>query len=213
MAPAAVPSPDNTVTAAATNILFDGADNEAVKDLRQALQGFNAGEIVLEKTALGAHTGQEFYLARRNGKTYIKYTVNTSLENAVYTLLDRWGFHWYGPGQNWFVKPAADHLAFDAHYPTDDEQIPTGDLRPPPERPWDDCFVGPHPPLELVYPNGLRITVVSDCDHWVVYDRPPHATCLEPQSGPPDALNSGNARVVQPGEMLQRTMSVRWRRG
>ena len=97
----------NTITVAATNIIYDGPDNEAIKDLRQALQGFNAGEIKLEKVEIATRTGQEFYLVRKNEKTYIKYSVNTSLENAVYTLLDKWGFHWYGPGENWFVKPAS----------------------------------------------------------------------------------------------------------
>ena len=110
----------------------------------------------------------------------------------------------------WFVKPSTDHLIFDAYYPCDDEQIPTGQLRSPPERPWDHCFVGPHHPLELGYPHGLRVVVQSDCDHWVAYDRLAHATCVEPQSGPPNALNMGLAHVVEPGEMLQRTMTIAW---
>lgn len=112
----------------------------------------------------------------------------------------------------WFVKPVSDHLVFDAYYPCDDEQIPTGELAPPPERPWDHCFVGPSLPLELVYANGLRVSVESDCDHWVVYDQRSYATCVEPQSGPPNALDMGRAQVLQPGEMLQRTMTVRWQR-
>ncbi|MCU1360722.1 MAG: aldose epimerase [Ilumatobacteraceae bacterium] len=111
----------------------------------------------------------------------------------------------------WFVKPTTDRLIFDAYYSVDDEQIPTGDLLPPPPRPWDDCFVGPHPPLELDYPHGLRVVVQSDCDHWVVYDRRTHATCVEPQSGPPNAQNMGVAHMLAPGEMLQRTMTISWR--
>ena len=111
----------------------------------------------------------------------------------------------------WFVKPQTDQLHFAAHYVCDDEQIPTGELAPPPERPWDHCFVGPELPLELSYANGLRVRVESDCDHWVAYDRPAHATCVEPQSGPPNAQNMGLAAVLAPGEMLQRTMTIAWR--
>jgi aldose 1-epimerase len=111
----------------------------------------------------------------------------------------------------WFVKPTTDRLHFDAYYATDDEQIPTGELLPPPERPWDFCFVGAHHPLELGYPTGLRVVVQSDCDHWVIYDEPAHATCVEPQSGPPNALNTGSAQVLAPGEMVQRTMTITWR--
>jgi aldose 1-epimerase len=110
----------------------------------------------------------------------------------------------------WFVKPADDHLRFDAYYPPDDEQIPLGTVAPAPPRPWDDCLIGPHQPLALMYPGGLRLTVQSDCDHWVVLDRQPHATCVEPQSGPPNALNTGAAQILQPGEMLQRTMTISW---
>jgi aldose 1-epimerase len=110
----------------------------------------------------------------------------------------------------WFVKPSTDHLIFDAYYVCDDEQIPSGELQPPPDRPWDHCFVGPHHPLELGYPHGLRVVVQSDCDHWVAYDRLAHATCVEPQSGPPNAQNMGLAQVLAPGEMLQRTMTIAW---
>lgn len=112
----------------------------------------------------------------------------------------------------WFVKPESDHLEFGAYYPCDGEQIPTGELARPPQRPWDHCFVEPVSPLELVYRHGLRVRVESDCDHWVVYDQPAHATCVEPQSGPPNAVNMHRAQVVPPGEMLQRTMTARWDR-
>jgi aldose 1-epimerase len=115
----------------------------------------------------------------------------------------------------WFVKPVHDRLSFDSMYLRDDDYVPTGLLVTPPERPWDDCFVGAHHPLQLDVPgNGgsVRVTVSSDCDHWVVYDQPEHATCVEPQSGPPDAFNIGGATRLEPGEMLQRTMTLRWMR-
>jgi aldose 1-epimerase len=44
----------------------------------------------------------------------------------------------------------------------------------------------------------------------VVYDKPEHATCVEPQSGPPDAVNLGVATVLEPGEMVQRSMTIAW---
>jgi aldose 1-epimerase len=109
----------------------------------------------------------------------------------------------------WFVKPPHDQLEFAAMYLRDDEGIPTGELVAPPPRPWDDCFVRPLATPELRYP-GLTVRVESDCDHWVVYDQPSHATCVEPQSGPPDAVNLGLATVLEPGEFLQRSMTVSW---
>lgn len=120
----------------------------------------------------------------------------------------------------WFMKPTTDRLACAAMYQRDADGIPTGELVDPPARPWDDCFVRPIGPLQLHYrlpgrrtagqESGLTVTVSSDCDHWVIYDRPEHATCVEPQSGPPDAANLGLATVLAPGEFLQRSMTISW---
>jgi hypothetical protein len=90
---------------AKTQIIFNEEDNIAITDLRQVLVGYEAGIIKFNKVAIDARTGQDFYLAISNKQTEIKYTTDNSLQNAVYTLLDIWGFRWYGPGENWFIKP------------------------------------------------------------------------------------------------------------
>lgn len=110
----------------------------------------------------------------------------------------------------WFRKQADDRLRFDAMYLRDEAYIPSGELVAPSARPWDDCFVGAHHPLQLLYANGPTITISSDCDHWVVFDQLSFATCVEPQSGPPDAFNLGLADVLAPGELLQRAMTIAW---
>jgi aldose 1-epimerase len=46
----------------------------------------------------------------------------------------------------------------------------------------------------------------------VVYDEQPGLLCVEPQSGPPDAFNIGGATRLEPGELLQRTMTIGWQR-
>ena len=51
--------------------------------------------------------------------------------------------------------------------------------------------------------------VSSSCDHWVVYDQPEHATCVEPQSGPPDGFTLC-PEVLAPGETLRHTMTIAW---
>jgi aldose 1-epimerase len=108
----------------------------------------------------------------------------------------------------WFVKPVSLSFRPVSMYLRDGEGIPTGELVPPPPGPWDDCFVNTEP-VELRYAE-LTVTVASpDCDSWVVYDQPPHATCVEPQSGPPDAFNL-DQRVLEPGDELVRTMTITW---
>jgi aldose 1-epimerase len=110
----------------------------------------------------------------------------------------------------WFVKPMDAHLRFSRMYHRDAAGIPTGDVIAAPEGPWDDCFVEPLAAIELQYVD-LVVTVNSDCDHWVVYDQPTHATCVEPQSGPPDGFTLA-PQVLRPGETLERVMSITWRR-
>jgi aldose 1-epimerase len=113
----------------------------------------------------------------------------------------------------WFTKPLSDQLHFRSMYLRDDTYVPSGELVEPPARPWDDCFVGPRGPLVLHYPGDRSVTVASDCDHWVVYDMPTNATCVEPQSGPPDAFHLGHGyQVVEPGEVVSRTMTIAWQR-
>jgi len=63
---------------------------------------------------------------------------------------------------------------------------------------------------ELAWP-GLRLELASSCPWWVVYTQPEHAVCVEPQSGPPDAANSG-PEVPGPGAPMTHTMAWRWQR-
>jgi len=74
-------------------------------------------------------------------------------------------------------------------YELDSEMIPTGRLVAPPARPWDNCFVGLERPPRLRWGSTLALEVTSSCDHWVIYDEPEHAICVEPQSGAPDEFN------------------------
>ncbi len=59
----------------------------------------------------------------------------------------------------------------------------------------------------VIFGDGARLNVESDCDHWVVYDMPTHALCLEPQSGPPDGFTLA-PHVITPQSPLQRTMKL-----
>lgn len=114
----------------------------------------------------------------------------------------------------WFVKPERVELQFAQMYVRDDDYITDGRIvAPPPPPPWDDCFAGP-----LVTPrlwiDGIDVSISSDCDYWVVYDMPAHATCVEPQTAIPDAFNLagdvGGAVRLEPGEELRRHMTIRW---
>jgi aldose 1-epimerase len=110
----------------------------------------------------------------------------------------------------WFRKPQSANLEFGRMYERDDSGIPTGQLSDPAPGPWDDCFIERRAPLELNY-EEVTVTIDSDCDHWVIYDQPAEATCVEPQSGPPDGFTIRPDRL-EPGQTLQRWMTIGWRR-
>jgi aldose 1-epimerase len=107
------------------------------------------------------------------------------------------------------VEPLQLEVEPGARYQRDGEGIPTGELVEPGPRPWDDCFVRLRRPPVLDWPGFARLTIESSCDHWVIYDEPADAICVEPQTGPPDGLNL-DPRVVEPGDPLVATMTWRW---
>lgn len=118
----------------------------------------------------------------------------------------------------WFrraLEPGGEgaSLSFDAAdmLVRDGEGIPSGERVPPTPGPWDDCFTGLRSDPVLAWP-GLALTLSSTCDWWVIYNQPAYAICVEPQSGPPDAVNA-DPDVVTPDAPMTHTMSWRWERG
>ncbi len=107
----------------------------------------------------------------------------------------------------WFVRPATPDVEFAEMYVRDVHHIPDGHRIAPPPGPWDDCFTGARRTPAVIFGDGTRIDIESDCDHWVVYDSPTHALCVEPQSGPPDGFTLA-PQLITPHSPLQRTMKL-----
>jgi aldose 1-epimerase len=133
-----------------------------------------------------------------------RVVVTLSVDSSVGRLPAEVGWH------PWFRKPNRLDFAPTAMYRRDEYGIPTGELVSPSDGPWDDCFANTEP-VVLHYERAIApaVAVTSDCDHWVVYDMPSDATCVEPQSGPPDAFNL-QPHVVDPATPLRRSMTISW---
>jgi aldose 1-epimerase len=97
-----------------------------------------------------------------------------------------------------------------AMYRRDADGITLRDLTAPTPGPWDDCFTDLRRPPVLRWPGFLELTIGSDCRDWVIYTVPEDALCVEPQTAPPDALNTG-ATTVEPGRPLVAEMTWTWR--
>ncbi|MCQ4212723.1 aldose epimerase family protein [Streptomyces longispororuber] len=119
----------------------------------------------------------------------------------------------------WFNRTLRDggsavRIDFDAAWQEErgDDHLPTGnriDVRP---QPWDDCFGMPDGvDVTLTWPGELAVNVTSREPWAVVYDEQEAAVCVEPQTGPPNGLNSA-PRLVTPVEPLEASTTWTWRR-
>ena len=117
----------------------------------------------------------------------------------------------------WFRKhlsrggPAELSFVPRAMYERGDDHLPTGREVEVPPGPWDDCFIDLEAMPEICWPGVLRLRLSSEVKHWVVYNQPAHALCVEPMTGPPDALNL-MPREVAPGRPLLGEFVLEWAR-
>lgn len=110
----------------------------------------------------------------------------------------------------WFVKPVAVELEAEAMLERGDDHLPTGQRVPPVrpgDRPLDDCFEGVRWPAVLQFEGGLEVRLHAEGCRWaVVFDELPTTTCVEPQTGPPNALNDGSA----PPAPIEAALRIGW---
>ncbi|MCM1976246.1 MULTISPECIES: aldose 1-epimerase [unclassified Streptomyces] len=93
-----------------------------------------------------------------------------------------------------------------------DDHLPTGKRVDPKPGPWDDCFGMPDGvDVTLTWPGELTLKVTSPEQWVVVYDEQDEAVCVEPQTGPPNGLNT-HPRLVTPLEPLEATTTWTWTR-
>lgn len=108
----------------------------------------------------------------------------------------------------WFRKPERLGFEPEAMYPRDGEGIavqPPREVRP---GPWDDCFVNRRE--VVLHRAGQRLRIASPCEDWVVYDEAGHATCVEPQTAPPDGFNLRPEARLLPGETAAARCVLAW---
>ena len=107
----------------------------------------------------------------------------------------------------WFAKPCTLETEFTSMYLRDEFCIPTGEKIVPTAGPHDDCFSGSLNTPKLQFDNKVKLEIQTDCSHWVIYDEPQHAMCVEPQSGPPYGFNI-EPLIITPASPLTRFMRL-----
>lgn len=127
----------------------------------------------------------------------------------------------------WFLRSLGDgdgggpgdggqdvRIDFDAEWQEERgaNHLPTGRRIDPRPGPWDDCFGMPGGvDVTLTWPERLELRVRSRSPWVVVYDEQAEAVCVEPQSGPPNGLNTA-PRLVTPVDPLEIESTWSWRR-
>ncbi len=117
----------------------------------------------------------------------------------------------------WFLRTLSPdgqgvRIDFDAEWQEErgEDHLPTGRRVEPGPGPWDDTFGMPDGvDVSLTWPGELELSVTSRSPWAVVYDELDEAVCVEPQSGPPDGLNS-RPRLVTELEPLEITTRWAW---
>ncbi|WP_432155925.1 aldose 1-epimerase [Streptomyces sp. bgisy153] len=138
-------------------------------------------------------------------------TLTTAVETYDDSFPAQIGWH---PWFNREVGGEAVRLDFDPAWQEErgDDHLPTGNRVDPKPGPWDDCFGMPGGvDVTLTWPGRLELKVTSPEKWVVVYDEQEAAVCVEPQTGPPNGLNT-HPRLVTPLEPLEATTTWRWRR-
>lgn len=104
-------------------------------------------------------------------------------------------------------------LSFDPRkmYLRDETGISSSRIVSPPPGPWDDCFTDVRSTPSITWPGALALWIESLEEHWVVYDEPAHAICVEPMTGPIDSINSA-PRLVTRESPLTMQMRLAWKR-
>ena len=109
----------------------------------------------------------------------------------------------------WFHGPESLEIDFATVLARDSRGIPDGTVAAEPAAGTrDDCYTGARAWPMVRWADGWSVQVESTCSHWVVYDVPRGACCVEPQSGAPNDLNA-RPEVLRPGGVLEHEMVLR----
>lgn len=169
-------------------------------DRQAAVLSINLGE----PWPFGGRVVQRFELTPES----LELTMEVHAERAPMPASCGWHPWWsrdLGRGE-----PLEIELRADGMYQRDDAGIPTGELTRIDPPPWDDCFTDLGVPAAVLHwPGAVSVSIETDCACLVVFTEPEHAECVEPQSGPPDALNLA-PHIVSPDAPLVVHTTWRW---
>ncbi|MEU3612973.1 aldose 1-epimerase [Streptomyces sp. NPDC006872] len=193
---------------AAPNAIHGTARDGAWKVARRTADGVVLTYELVEPWPYAGRVTQEIAL------TEDTLTIQLAVETWDSSFPAQLGWHpWFN--RNLGGQDGQDvRVAFDPAWQEErgDDHLPTGNRIGPKPGPWDDCFGMPGGvDVTLTWPGQLALKVTSPEEWVVVYDEQEAAVCVEPQTGPPDGLNT-LPRLVTMLEPLEATTTWSWTR-
>lgn len=149
------------------------------------------------------------YAIQRFSMTDTSLMVTAEVHNETRSMPAMAGWHPWFRRQLDRGEPAKLSFDADAIYETDAFDIPKGSLVAIPPAPWNACFTGVRNGPSITWPGAIHIELTSTFSDWVIFTEPDHALCVEPQSGPPNQVNSAPL-IVAPGRSLVGSMIITW---
>jgi len=162
-----------------------------VLPLRRAAEGVTA---VAEGLALGAYRFDRYRSSPDEG----------GLEAVTVLGADRWDAKAMGAALH-----RADVVVDAVSWARDLVNTPAGDLPP---AAIADAAASMAGEVGLTWPGALRLRCTTDCGYVIVYDERPDALCVEPQTAPPDGINTVPT-LVRPGAPRTAHAVWSWSRG
>jgi galactose mutarotase-like enzyme len=83
--------------------------------------------------------------------------------------------------------------------------IPSGELVPASEGPWDDTFTMLNSVPKITWPGIASLEIESNVGWWTIYTKDKAVFCVEPLNAPPDAIRIG--RLIGNTHNLEVTFS------
>ena len=148
-------------------------------------EGEGISSCEFEGSFAGASAVQQIKIIENTLRYKLEYVAN-SCELPAWLGLHTW-FPWrIGSSPKAIIDFSASKML---ELSTDG--IPSGELIPASEGPWDDTFTNLIGMPKITWPGIASIEIESNVDWWTIYTKDEDVFCVEPLNAPPDAIRIG----------------------
>ena len=148
-------------------------------------EGEGISSCEFEGSFAGASAVQQIKIIENTLRYKLEYVANSC-------ELPAWlGLHTWFPWRIGSSPKAIIDLSASKMLELSTDGIPSGELIPASEGPWDDTFTNLIGMPKITWPGIASIEIESHVDWWTIYTKDEDVFCVEPLNAPPDAIRIG----------------------